>query len=138
MPRRSSNEHVDATRGVYVISVAAELTGLHPQTLRIYERRGLVEPRRTGGGSRRYSEADLAKLRRIVELTEEGLNLEGVRRVIELEEEVARLRNELEAERRRARERERELHRHYRRDLVPLSQAVTVWQPSYQRRRSDR
>lgn len=123
----------ERSRGLYVISVAAELTGLHPQTLRVYERRGLVEPRRTGGGSRRYSEADLARLRRIIELTEQGLNLEGVKRVIELEEEVERLRAELESARQRARERERELHRHYRRDLVPLSQAVIVWQPQRHR-----
>jgi MerR family transcriptional regulator/heat shock protein HspR len=129
MPRRQEAADAGARRGLYVISVAAELTGLHPQTLRIYERRGLVEPRRTGGGSRRYSEEDLARVRRIVELTEEGLNLEGVKRVIELEEEVARLRAALEEERRRSRERERELHRHYRRDLVPVSQAVLVWRP---------
>lgn len=113
-----------ATHGVYVISVAAELAGLHPQTLRIYERRGLLEPRRTGGGSRRYSQQDLERLRRIAQLTDEGLNLEGVRRVIELEEEIARLRAELEAERERARQREKELHRQYRRDLVPVSQAI--------------
>ncbi len=69
-----------STRAVYVISVAAELAGVHPQTLRIYERRGLVGPARTGGGSRRYSERDIARLRRILDLTAAGLNLEGVRR----------------------------------------------------------
>ena len=79
-------------RAVYVISVAAELSGLHPQTLRIYERKGLVDPARTGGGSRRYSDADIAQLRRIQELTSEGLNLAGVQRVLELEAEVAHLR----------------------------------------------
>ena len=79
------------TRAVYVISVAAELAGVHPQTLRIYERKGLLDPARTGGGSRRYSEQDIDRLRRIQELTTAGLNLEGVRRVLELEAEVVRL-----------------------------------------------
>ena len=79
-------------RAVYVISVAAELAGIHPQTLRIYDRRGLVQPARTGGGSRRYSDADIDKLRRVHELTSEGMNLDGVERVLALEEEVARLR----------------------------------------------
>src|SRR3982074_3916589 len=74
-----------SARAVYVISVAAELAGVHPQTLRIYERKGLVDPARTGGGSRRYSERDIERLRRIQELTNAGLNLEGGRRVIELE-----------------------------------------------------
>ncbi len=81
----------DGKRAVYVISVAAELAGLHPQTLRIYERKGLVDPARTGGGSRRYSDADIAQLRRIQELTAEGLNLAGVQRVLELEAEIDRL-----------------------------------------------
>ena len=81
---------------MFVISVAAELAGVHPQTLRIYERKGLVDPGRTTGGSRRYSEIDIERVRRIQDLTAAGLNLEGVRRVIELEEEVRRLRAELE------------------------------------------
>ena len=80
---------------VYVISVAAELAGMHPQTLRIYERRGLVQPARTQGGNRRYSDADIERLRRIPELAAEGMNLEGIRRVMELEAENERLRNEL-------------------------------------------
>src|SRR5580692_12656547 len=83
------------TRAVYVISVAAELTGVHPQTLRVYERKGLLDPSRTEGGSRRFSEEDLDRLRHIQSLTTSGLNLEGVRRVMELEDEVARLRQEL-------------------------------------------
>ena len=83
----------DANQAVYVISVAAELTGMHPQTLRIYERKGLLDPSRTSGGSRRFSERDLARLRHIQELTATGLNLEGVRRVLELEAELARLRD---------------------------------------------
>ena len=90
---------VDRERTVYVISVAAELVGVHPQTLRIYERRGLVAPARTTGGSRRYSDADIALLARIQELTEEGLNLAGVQRVIALEKTVAELKARLEAER---------------------------------------
>lgn len=81
-----------ADRAVYVISVAAELAGVHPQTLRIYERKGLVEPARTGGGSRRYSDRDISRLRAIQELTASGLNLAGVKRVLDLEAEVAVLR----------------------------------------------
>lgn len=80
------------TRAVYIISVAAELTGVHPQTLRVYERKGLVAPARTGGMSRRYSESDLDQIRRVLELTNEGLNLAGVARVLELEAQVANLR----------------------------------------------
>lgn len=83
-------------RAVYVISVAAELAGMHPQTLRIYERKGLVDPARTGGGSRRYSDADIEQLRRISELTSGGLNLEGVRRVLALEARVAELTDEVD------------------------------------------
>ena len=87
-------------RAVYVISVAAELSGVHPQTLRIYERKGLLEPGRTTGGSRRFSEADLKRLVRIQELTATGLNLEGVKRVLALEAEIARLQVEIETLRR--------------------------------------
>lgn len=114
-------------QAVYVISVAAELAGVHPQTLRIYERKGLVAPARTGGGSRRYSESDIDLLRRIQDLTNEGLNLAGVQRVIELEAEVAELRGELEATRSAAHEAVADTHRHYRRDLVPLKQEVVVY-----------
>jgi MerR family transcriptional regulator, heat shock protein HspR len=81
----------DPEAGVYVMSVAADLAGLHPQTLRLYERRGLVEPNRSDGGNRRYSDADLDQLRRIVELTGDGVNIEGVRRILELEAKVAEL-----------------------------------------------
>jgi MerR family transcriptional regulator/heat shock protein HspR len=111
-------------QAVYVISVAAELAVVHPQTLRIYERKGLVDPGRTRGGSRRYSDADIALLHRIQELTNEGLNLAGVKRVLALEAQVAELRalnQHLAAE---AAERVDEVHRQYRRDLVPLNQAV--------------
>jgi len=111
-------------QAVYVISVAAELAGVHPQTLRIYERKGLVDPNRTSGGSRRYSEADIALLRRIQELTNEGLNLAGVKRVLALEAQLAELREHLEQLTSEAAERVDEVHRQYRRDLVPLNQAV--------------
>ena len=80
----------DRDRALYIISVAAELAGVHAQTLRIYERKGLIEPQRTQGGSRRYSERDIALLRRIQELTNDGVSLSGVRRILELEERLAR------------------------------------------------
>jgi MerR family transcriptional regulator/heat shock protein HspR len=112
---------------VYVISVAAELAGMHPQTLRIYERRGLVRPARTQGGNRRYSDADIERLRRIGQLASEGMNLEGIRRVMELEQENAQLRAELEEARRAARRAQEEAERRQRRDLVPLRQQVAVF-----------
>ena len=117
----------DRARAVFVISIAAELAGMHPQTLRIYERRGLLDPARTVGNSRRYSEHDLDRLRRIQELTGEGLNLAGVKRVLQLEEEVVRLRAQLEQAALDARTAVERTHRRYRRDLVPLSQAVEVF-----------
>lgn len=116
-------------RAVYVISVAAEIAGVHPQTLRIYERRGLLDPARTVGGSRRYSERDIARLRRIHDLTDAGLNLEGVRRVLALEAEVARLEGELDELRRRAVEDVARVHRQYRRDLVPVKNLPDRWLP---------
>ncbi|MEO5841811.1 MAG: helix-turn-helix transcriptional regulator [Acidimicrobiales bacterium] len=118
---------ISRDRAVYVISVAAELAGVHPQTLRIYERKGLLDPARTGGGSRRYSEADIARLQRIQELTTEGLNLAGVKRVLELEEEARRLHAELERLGQELTARVEATHRQYRRDLVPLSQSVTLY-----------
>jgi len=114
-------------QAVYVISVAAELAGMHPQTLRIYERRGLVNPARTQGGNRRYSDNDIALLRRIAELADEGMNLEGIRRVMELEAEVADLRSRLAVEQRRADQAETEAERRQRRDLVPLRQTVAIF-----------
>jgi MerR family transcriptional regulator/heat shock protein HspR len=115
------------SRAVYVISVAAELAGVHPQTLRIYERKGLLDPARTAGGNRRYSDSDLDRLRRIAQLTDEGLNLAGVRRVLELEAEIGRLQDELLRARRDAEERVADADRRHRRDLVPLSQAMSLW-----------
>ncbi len=114
-------------RAVYVISVAAELAGLHPQTLRIYERKGLLDPARTGGGSRRYSDADIALLRRIQELTAEGLNLAGVQKVLALEAEVRRLQDELAATKEQAMRAVADVQRQHRRDLVPLNQALTLF-----------
>jgi MerR family transcriptional regulator/heat shock protein HspR len=122
-------------QAVYVISVAAELSGMHPQTLRVYERKGLVAPARTGGNSRRYSQADIDMLRRIQELTNEGLNLSGVRRVLELEAEVERLRDEVAEIRDAAHQAVAETHKQYRRDLVPLRQEVVLYQQGRPRRR---
>ncbi len=118
-------------RAVYVISVAAELAGMHPQTLRIYERKGLIAPSRTGGGSRRYSDADIRALQRIQELTNDGLNLAGVKRVLELEAENERLRHQLAQMSEALTAAVENTHRHYRRDLVPLRQAVEPygWRP---------
>ncbi|MCL2402669.1 MAG: helix-turn-helix transcriptional regulator [Coriobacteriia bacterium] len=96
-------------RPVYMIGIAAELAGVHPQTLRIYERKQLVEPKRTGGNTRLYSDADIERLKLIQELTqEEGINLAGVVRIIELEEERDRLQDELEILREEIREMKRE------------------------------
>ena len=114
-------------QAVYVISVAAELAGMHPQTLRIYERRGLVDPARTTGGNRRYSETDIVMLLRIAQLTEEGLNLAGVKRVLALEAEVARLEAELATTRLEGDQAVADVHRQYRRDLVPVKQGVTIY-----------
>lgn len=119
-------------RAVYVISVAAELAGMHPQTLRIYERKGLLEPARTAGGNRRYSEADIARLRRIAELAELGMNLAGIRRVMQLEDEVARLRAEVAELRQVVAAAQSEVdRRNPRRDLVPLRQSVVVFGTSH-------
>ncbi|MCP3939582.1 MAG: helix-turn-helix transcriptional regulator [Actinomycetia bacterium] len=118
----------EMARALYVISVAAELAGVHAQTLRIYERKGLVEPARTPGGSRRYSDRDIARLQRIQELTNDGLNLAGVKRVLELEAENDRLRSEVEAIRQQAVVAVEEARREHRRDLVPLQQSVVRWE----------
>jgi MerR family transcriptional regulator/heat shock protein HspR len=114
-------------RAVYVISVAASLAGVHPQTLRIYERKGLLDPARTGGGSRRYSDADISRLRRIQDLTAAGLNLEGVRRVMALEDEISRLQRDMAQMRQELRDAVERTHRQYRRDLVPVKQTPAVF-----------
>ena len=122
------------TQAVYVISIAAELAGVHPQTLRIYERKGLLHPARTSGGSRRYSQADIDMLRRIQDLTNEGLNLAGVQRVLELEARVQRLREDLDEARTHLQQAVADTHRQYRRDLVPLKQEVVLYQEGRRRR----
>ena len=119
---------------VYVISVAAELAGVHPQTLRIYERKGLVDPARTAGGSRRYSDADIDLLRRIQELTNAGLNLAGVERVLELEDQVVRLTAELERTRAAAADAVAEVERRNRYELVPVHQSVVLFEGKRRRR----
>ena len=107
----------------YAISVAAELVGMHPQTLRIYEAKGLIRPKRTAGNTRLYSEADLERLRLIRQLTNEvGLNLAGVEQVLLLQDEVERMQRLLDRMERETRRAISEVHRQYRRDLV-------VWKP---------
>ncbi len=114
-------------RALYVISVAAELAGVHPQTLRIYERKGLLAPARTSGRSRRYSDRDIALLRCIHELTNDGVSLAGVQRILELEDElesararIAQLEARIDAMRREMEERVEAAHREYKRELVPF------------------
>jgi MerR family transcriptional regulator/heat shock protein HspR len=103
----------------YMISVAADLVGMHPQTLRIYEQKGLVRPNRTAGNTRLYSDADVERLRLIQRLTSEiGLNLAGVERVLRMEDELQRLRRRLERMEQEMRRSLDEVHRSYRRDLV--------------------
>lgn len=124
------SQHSD-DRAVYVISVAAQRAGMHPQTLRIYERRGLLRPARTQGGNRRYSEGDIARLRRIAELTAEGVSVEGIRRIMHLEAEVQRLRDEVDQLRLLAAQAIRAAQGHEaepgRGGLVPLRQSVSVF-----------
>jgi MerR family transcriptional regulator/heat shock protein HspR len=104
----------------YMISVAADLVGMHPQTLRIYEAKGLVTPQRTAGNTRLYSDADLDRLRLIQQLTTElGLNLAGVEHVIRLEEQIRRMQRTMERLEHEMREAIAQVHKHYRRDLVP-------------------
>jgi MerR family transcriptional regulator/heat shock protein HspR len=130
---------------VFVISVAAELAGMHAQTLRSYDRLGLVSPGRSAGGGRRYSARDIALLREVQRLSqEEGVNLAGIKRIIELEQQVDELRGridamaaELLAARTAADEAAASVHASYRRDLVPVDrrQALVVWRPSGRRER---
>jgi MerR family transcriptional regulator, heat shock protein HspR len=110
----------------YMISVAAELVGMHPQTLRIYEQRGLVRPQRTAGNTRLYSEADLERLRAIQRLTTElGLNLAGVELVLRMEDQLKRMQARTDRIEREMREKIQSVHQQYRRDLV-------LWQPETQ------
>jgi MerR family transcriptional regulator/heat shock protein HspR len=122
-------------RAVFVISVAAELAGVHPQTLRIYEREGLVRPKRTTANARRYSERDIQRLLEIKRLTGDGINLAGVAAVLELTEEIERLQAtvvaldaELRAQARRHRQEVESIRRSTRRDLVPYSPAIVRYE----------
>jgi MerR family transcriptional regulator/heat shock protein HspR len=128
--RAVGESRLDQERGVFMISVAAELAGMHPQTLRVYETRGLIKPSRSPKKTRLYSQKDVELLRRIQELTTEfGMNLAGVERVLELEKTMAMMRKRLERLESAAAEMQREMlervaevHRSYRRELV-------IWQP---------
>ncbi|AOW88098.1 heat shock protein transcriptional repressor HspR [Streptomyces olivaceus] len=130
---------------VYVISVAAQLSGLHPQTLRQYDRLGLVSPDRTAGRGRRYSARDIELLRQVQQLSQdEGINLAGIKRIIELETQVAALQarvadmaDALDGAATAMRQREAAVHASYRRDLVPYQEvqqtsALVVWRPKRQ------
>src|SRR3954468_19292545 len=135
---------VEETTPVFVISVAAELAGMHPQTLRQYDRLGLVSPGRSAGRGRRYSPRDVALLREVQRLSqEEGVNLAGVKRVMELEthvhalqQRIAELERELDAAHDEAARREAAAHASYRRDVVPVRSALMVWQPPARKPRS--
>jgi MerR family transcriptional regulator, heat shock protein HspR len=126
MPNRMTED-----RAVYIISVAAELAGVHPQTLRIYERKGLLRPARTAGNTRRYSERDIERLRQIQELTQRGVNLAGVKMVMRLQAEMEEVHRQMEKTVRqlewaRRRLREAEEHRASA-SLVPLRSARLPW-----------
>jgi MerR family transcriptional regulator/heat shock protein HspR len=129
----------DDDAAVFVISVAATLAGMHPQTLRAYDRIGLVSPGRASGRGRRYSARDIALLREVQRLSQdEGINLAGVKRILELESQVEALQArlielhaQLEGMHLEVARRERKVHQSYRRDLVPIDQsAVVVWRPT--------
>jgi MerR family transcriptional regulator, heat shock protein HspR len=111
-------------RAVYIISVAAELAGVHPQTLRIYERKGLLRPARTAGNTRRYSDRDIDRLRAIQDLTQRGINLAGVKMIIELQAEVLRVRRRIEELREEIERRDED----GRGDIVPFERARLPWQ----------
>jgi MerR family transcriptional regulator/heat shock protein HspR len=145
-PRGRNPYELTEETPVYVISVAAELSGLHPQTLRQYDRLGLVSPDRTAGRGRRYSARDIALLRQVQTLSQdEGINLAGIKRIIELEAQVAALQakvaeltDALEGAASAMAQREAQVHASYRRDLVPYQQvqqtsALVVWKPKKKR-----
>ncbi|MBC9729802.1 heat shock protein transcriptional repressor HspR [Streptomyces sp. TRM68367] len=147
--RRNPYELTEETP-VYVISVAAQLSGLHPQTLRQYDRLGLVSPDRTPGRGRRYSARDIELLRQVQQLSQdEGINLAGIKRIIELENQVAalqarvaELQDALDGAAAAMRQREAAVHASYRRDLVPYQEvqqtsALVVWRPPKRRQQSD-
>jgi MerR family transcriptional regulator/heat shock protein HspR len=111
----------------YMISVAADIVGMHPQTLRIYENKGLIRPKRTAGNTRLYSEADIQRLQLIQQLMNDlGLNLAGVEQVLQLQDEVERMERRLDRMRREMRAAIDEVHRQYRRDLVPWKPPIDL------------
>jgi MerR family transcriptional regulator/heat shock protein HspR len=111
----------------YMISVAADIVGMHPQTLRIYESKGLIRPKRTAGNTRLYSEADIQRLQLIQQLMNDlGLNLAGVEQVLQLQDEVERMERRLDRMRREMRAAIDEVHRQYRRDLVPWKPPIDL------------
>jgi MerR family transcriptional regulator, heat shock protein HspR len=142
-PRSLFPPGTDESTPVFVISIAAQLSGLHAQTLRSYDRQGLVSPGRASGGGRRYSARDIAVLREVQRLSqEEGVNLAGIKRIIELENEVGTLRarvaeltEELAAAHAAAQQAAAAVHASYRRELVPVRQqtALVVWRPPNRR-----
>ena len=126
-------EAPDRSRGVYMISVAAELAGMHPQTLRIYETRGLITPKRSPKQTRLYSQDDVERLRRIQELTSElGMNLAGVERVFELEDEIDRMRRRMRNLERHAQRVQDELHKELKRVRRSLKYELVPYEPPSQ------
>jgi MerR family transcriptional regulator/heat shock protein HspR len=124
---------LERTRGVYMISVAAELAGMHPQTLRIYEARGLITPKRSPKNTRLYSQDDVERLRRIQELTTElGMNLAGVERVFELEEEIGRLRRRMRALERQAGKVQQEMREEIDRIRRSVKRELVLYEPPSQ------
>ena len=138
MATGSKRRDPDPRRGVYMISVAAELAGMHPQTLRIYEMRGLIQPKRSPKNTRLYSQEDVDRLRRIQELTSEmGMNLAGVEKVFELEEEIDRMRRRMRSLEKQAERLEQEMveeldrvRRSFKAELVPYQPPGTALVPS--------
>ena len=134
----AGREELDSRRGVYMISVAAELAGMHPQTLRIYESRGLITPKRSPKNTRLYSQEDVDRLRRIQELTGQlGMNLAGVEKVFELEEEIGKMRRRVRALERQSEQIQQELagelervRRSFRAELVPYEPPGTALMPT--------
>ena len=143
---RHTRIEVDTRRGVFMISVAAELADMHPQTLRMYEQRGLIEPKRSPKGTRLYSHSDVERLRRIQQMTAElGMNLAGVERVLEMEEQLHRMARRVVALERRAERLEadldarvEEVRRSLRAEVVRYEVAGTALVPVSPRRRSGR
>ncbi len=130
---RGGRERTDTARGVYMISVAAELAGMHPQTLRIYETRGLITPRRSPKNTRLYSQDDVDRLRRIQELTSElGMNLAGVEKVFELEGEIERMRRRVRALERQAERVQQELRDEVERVRRSVKRELVLYEPPSQ------